>query len=87
MIRKRRTSSTSAVPAEVNTEGTLPVQWEDAPAGWTSYTLSVTGLTGGHSGADIHKNLGNALLMGAALLTRLRLSGAKLSGFTGGGEA
>ena len=70
----------------VNTEGTLPVQWEPSPRDWKPYTLSITGLTGGHSGGDIHKNLGNALLMGAALITELRLLGARLTGFSGGGK-
>jgi dipeptidase D len=70
----------------VNTEGILPVQWEASPRDWKAYTLSITGLTGGHSGGDIHKNLGNALLMGAALITELRLLGARLAGFSGGGK-
>lgn len=33
---------------------------EGIPEGKTAYTLSVTGLNGGHSGMDIHKGLGNA---------------------------
>ncbi|MHA7058030.1 aminoacyl-histidine dipeptidase [Aquimarina sp. M1] len=33
---------------------------EDVPEGKTAYTISVTGLSGGHSGMDIHKGLGNA---------------------------
>lgn len=70
----------------VNTEGELPVEWEAVPKGWASYSLTITGLTGGHSGGDIHKNLGNALLMGAAILTKLRLRGAKLTGLSGGGN-
>ncbi|WP_299314885.1 aminoacyl-histidine dipeptidase [uncultured Aquimarina sp.] len=33
---------------------------EEVPEGKTAYTISVTGLNGGHSGMDIHKGLGNA---------------------------
>jgi dipeptidase D len=33
---------------------------ENTPAGMTGYRLTVKGLTGGHSGMDIHKNRGNA---------------------------
>ncbi|AXT53475.1 aminoacyl-histidine dipeptidase [Aquimarina sp. BL5] len=33
---------------------------EDIEDGKTAYTISVTGLNGGHSGMDIHKGLGNA---------------------------
>ncbi|MEW7291328.1 aminoacyl-histidine dipeptidase [Aquimarina sp. 2304DJ70-9] len=33
---------------------------EDVPEGKVAYTISVTGLNGGHSGMDIHKGLGNA---------------------------
>ncbi len=33
---------------------------EVLPEGKTAYTISVTGLNGGHSGMDIHKGLGNA---------------------------
>ena len=69
-----------------NTEGELPVKWKAAPSGWSSRGLSITGLAGGHSGNDIHKNRGNALLMGAAILTALRLHGAKLASLSGGGK-
>ncbi len=33
---------------------------EEVPEGKMGYTISVTGLNGGHSGMDIHKGLGNA---------------------------
>lgn len=70
----------------VNTKGKLPVKWETVPSGWTSYSFGVLGLTGGHSGGDIHKNLGNALQMAAAVVTGLRQLGAKLATFNGGGK-
>ena len=47
---------------------TIPIKTEAVPAGFTSYKLTVKGLTGGHSGTDIHKNLANAnILMGRLL--------------------
>jgi len=33
---------------------------EEIPENTTSFSISITGLTGGHSGMDIHKGLGNA---------------------------
>jgi len=38
----------------------LELTREAAPAGWSAYKVSVTGLKGGHSGDDINKGLGNA---------------------------
>ena len=46
----------------------LPLTWMEAEG--TCYTLWVDGLKGGHSGSDIHKELGNSnLLMGRLLCT------------------
>lgn len=42
-------------------EGHLPLSFEPAPEDSGSYTIALTGFAGGHSGADIHKQLGNAL--------------------------
>ncbi len=39
---------------------TLPLQREAVPAGFTSLKLTLKGLKGGHSGAEIHLGLGNA---------------------------
>ncbi|WP_435947280.1 beta-Ala-His dipeptidase [Dryocola sp. BD586] len=39
---------------------TLPVQREAVPAGFETYKLTIKGLKGGHSGAEIHLGLGNA---------------------------
>ncbi len=38
----------------------LPVEKEPVPQGYTAWRLQVSGLTGGHSGDDIHKGRGNA---------------------------
>lgn len=43
---------------DINVSGTYPV--ESAGEDTVAYKLSVTGLSGGHSGMDIHKGLGNA---------------------------
>ena len=47
-----------------------PVQWENADG--TYLRLSVSGLTGGHSGAEIHKPLLNANVVMTKLLTAVR---------------
>jgi dipeptidase D len=38
----------------------LPISAEPAPNGYKSFRLKVSGLQGGHSGDDIHRNRGNA---------------------------
>ena len=71
----------------VNTEGELPVKREPAPEGYEARQLTVKGLKGGHSGAEIHRGLGNALLMAARIL---KIIGAetdtRLSELEGGGK-
>lgn len=50
----------------LSVNGTIPVQWINQSG--LKCTLSVTGLFGGHSGAEIHKERGNAdILMGRVL--------------------
>jgi len=39
---------------------TLPLQREAVPAGYQTLKLTIKGLKGGHSGAEIHQGLGNA---------------------------
>ncbi|HUZ17371.1 MAG TPA: aminoacyl-histidine dipeptidase [Spirochaetia bacterium] len=54
-----------------NTEGWVPMQQEPGLAGIPSsvaLTVSVTGLRGGHSGAEIHEGRGNAIRLGARFL-------------------
>jgi dipeptidase D len=43
-----------------NTIGTFTYQLETAPADYFWFEVQVSGLKGGHSGSDIHKELGNA---------------------------
>lgn len=59
----------------------LPVEREDLP-GADVYTITLSGLLGGHSGTEIHKNRANAiLLMGRVLRS---LPGARLLFLDGG---
>ena len=44
---------------------------EQSPDGYKSYVLTVKGLSGGHSGMDIHKGLGNANKLMNRLLTEI----------------
>lgn len=52
----------------VRVNGFLPVQWEEIPQEFQGAKITLTGLMGGHSGVEIHKNRGNAnILMGKVL--------------------
>lgn len=51
--------------ARVNCE--LPLKWEEAEG--TLYEVSIRGLLGGHSGAEIHKERGNSNSLSGRLLT------------------
>jgi dipeptidase D len=44
----------------VDAEITLPLQWQPAQLDHLAYTLSISGLKGGHSGVNIHLGRGNA---------------------------
>ena len=44
----------------IDTTATLPYKPEKSPDGYFAFTVSVKGLTGGHSGDDIDKGRGNA---------------------------
>jgi dipeptidase D len=50
---------------------TLPLQYEKVSDGEQALTLTVKGLQGGHSGAEIHKNRTNASLMLGRILMQL----------------
>ncbi|NLD18278.1 MAG: aminoacyl-histidine dipeptidase [Tissierellia bacterium] len=54
-------------------ELTIPVSYEEIQKGKHFYELKVTGLLGGHSGEDIDKGLGNAIVILGRLLDELRL--------------
>lgn len=46
----------------------IPIIWEGADKGRAAYTINITGLKGGHSGAEIHKGRANANKLMARLL-------------------
>ncbi len=49
----------------------VPLQWEAVPGGMVYGELAVTGLNGAHSGADIHTEPGNSLVIAGRLLFEL----------------
>mgnify|MGYP005844055549 CR=1 FL=1 len=51
-----------------------------------AFRLSVTGLLGGHSGLDIHKNRGNAIKILALILNKLLQMDLKIANLTGGSK-
>ncbi|MFU2316214.1 beta-Ala-His dipeptidase [Rahnella sp. PCH160] len=64
---------------------TLPLSREAVPAGFTTLKLTLKGLKGGHSGADIHLGLGNASKLLARFLSEhADTLGLRLLDFTGG---
>lgn len=59
---------------------------QPVPAGWTAWQISVRGLTGGHSGMDIHLGRGNAnKLMNRLIHLAGEVCGARLASVDGGG--
>ena len=64
---------------------TLKVEREAIPAGYQTFKLTVKGLKGGHSGADIHLGLGNAnKLLARFLFKQAEALDARLVDFNGG---
>jgi len=64
---------------------TLALTREAVPAGFTTLKLTLKGLKGGHSGADIHLGLGNASkLLSRFLADNAETLGLRLLDFTGG---
>lgn len=64
---------------------TLPVQREAVPSGFDTFKLTIKGLKGGHSGAEIHLGLGNAnKLLARFLFTHAAELDARLIDFSGG---
>ena len=64
-------------------EFTMPLQREtEIPAGKQGFRIHLTGLTGGHSGEDIHRGRGNAISLLLRLLDDPRLRTVSISGGT-----
>ncbi len=72
--------------ARLYTEGAFPTT--STPKGYKLWQLGVTGFPGGHSGVDIDKNVGNPILIGAALMAKLIEAHPtlQLATLVGGGE-
>lgn len=63
----------------------LPVQWELLQENLSGKELMLTGLTGGHSGVEIHKNRGNSnILMGFVLQQLSEKVDIKIAALEGG---
>ncbi len=56
----------------MGTDITLNVATSRLPEDWQPYSLEVTGLMGGHSGVDIHKQRGNAIQILARVLDQFQ---------------
>ncbi len=61
-----------------------PLEFEDSPAHPQGWRLELTGLAGGHSGIDIHRQHGNAAKLLGQWLMEARTIGVRLSSFRGG---
>ncbi|MCK5196715.1 MAG: beta-Ala-His dipeptidase, partial [Spirochaetales bacterium] len=71
----------------VGTIGNMTVTEETAPAGHKSYELQVTGFKGGHSGAEIHEERGNAVSIGARILRDINSkTPVQIHNINGGGK-
>ena len=64
----------------------IPVQEQPIPEGWQTCCLSVGGLRGGHSGEDIHRGRGNAIVLLGRLLLALEACGPFLLAQIQGGS-
>lgn len=61
------------------------LQFQTIPNEYCTYALKIDGLLGGHSGAEIHTNRGNAIKMASTILFYLQQkTELMLSSFTGG---
>ena len=70
-----------------NTEGYIPVEFEAIPEGYKAFSIELRGLRGGHSGAEIHTGLGNAVALGARFLwTAAEKFDIRLAYLEGGGK-
>ena len=64
----------------------IPAGRQTAPDGFTAYEIMVKGLTGGHSGIDIHRGFANANLLMGRLLNELDFMEFHLSRIDGGAQ-
>ncbi len=52
----------------VTTIGKIETELQTVSSEWNIFTLKISGLRGGHSGADIHEGRGNSIVLGARIL-------------------
>lgn len=70
-----------------DTIGTLSTQWENPPENYNAFSISLTGLRGGHSGLDINAGRANALKLLNRILWNLNnLMDLRLAKFEGGSK-
>ena len=69
----------------IDTVASFAYKFEEIPPNSIAYLISVSGMTGGHSGDDIHKRRGNAIkILNHLLLDCSSLHGISLCSFEGG---
>jgi len=69
----------------IDTIATLKYSEEKAPAGYTAWEITLSGLLGGHSGDEIHRGFGNSVkIMNRLLLELDSIFGINLCVFNGG---
>lgn len=62
----------------------VPLEAEEAPAGWSAYRITVAGAQGGHSGVSIHERRVNAIKILLQALIAAEGVGFRLAEFEGG---
>ncbi len=67
-----------------DTVGKLKIEWTEPDAGFSPYELVVTGLSGGHSGLDIHRGRANSIKLLAYLISKLPSDKFQLYEINGG---
>ena len=69
-----------------DTTGYWPAKFETQPKGTTAWSITISGLRGGHSGLEIDKNRGNAVKILNRLLIAATDAGARVSSMNGGSK-
>ncbi len=73
---------------ELDTRAKIAFETEEAPKGTEFYTLTVSGLQGGHSGMEATKERGNAVMLLARALGELeKTEGFRLADIRGGNDS
>lgn len=70
----------------IDTAGIFQLEFENAPSGYDAYELMITGLKGGHSGAEINTGRANAIKLLTRTLKGIENLDYKLGSVTGGSK-